>query len=163
MKYYFIYHSQIGEIKIAEENNAITNICISEQNSPETGIFQETELIKKAIFQLNEYFHGKRKVFELKLNPQGTEFQKKIWKELQNIPYGETRSYKQIAVAIGNEKACRAVGMANNKNPIFIVIPCHRVIGANGSLTGYGAGISIKEKLLKLEKNTTDFQNSIFI
>lgn len=82
----------------------------------------------------------------------GTEFQKKVWKELLNIPYGETRSYKDIAIAIGNGKACRAVGNANNKNPIAIIVPCHRVVGSNGSMTGYAGGLDIKEKLLKIEK-----------
>ncbi len=85
------------------------------------------------------------------LNPNGTVFQKKVWNALCNIPYGETRSYKQVAEAVGNNKASRAVGMANNKNPIMIVIPCHRVIGSNGSLVGYAGGLDIKEKLLFLE------------
>ena len=94
---------------------------------------------------------GKRKSFDLPLKPEGTEFQKKVWNALLDIPYGETRSYKDIAVAIGNPKACRAVGMANNRNPISIIIPCHRVIGANGSLVGYGGGLPIKIELLNLE------------
>lgn len=100
-----------------------------------------------------EYFNGQRKSFDLPLNPKGTEFQKKVWNALLNIPYGSTCSYKDIAVNIGNEKACRAVGGANNKNPIFIIIPCHRVIGKNGSLVGYGGGLDIKLKLLELEQN----------
>ena len=153
MKFYFTYPTQIGEITIAEENNCITNICISEQGTFQSYTLKETEIIKQANLQLNEYLNGQRKIFELNLNPKGTEFQKKVWEALQNIPYGETKTYKQIAEAIENSKACRAVGMANNKNPIFIVIPCHRVIGADGSLTGYGAGLPIKEKLLTLEKN----------
>lgn len=153
MKFYFTYPTQLGEITIAEEDNAITNICIFEQGEFRGDTLKETEIIKQAILQLNEYLNGQRKFFKLNLKPKGTEFQKKVWKALQNIPYGETRTYKQIAEAIENPKACRAVGMANNKNPIFIVIPCHRVIGADGSLTGYGAGLPIKEKLLSLEKN----------
>lgn len=121
---------------------------------------KETELISKAAAQLREYFDGKRKEFNIKLNPQGTEFQRKVWQALLQIPYGETRSYKDIAIAIGNKNACRAVGMANNKNPIMCIIPCHRVIGADGSLVGYGAGINIKEKLLNLEK-TSERKNKI--
>lgn len=112
----------------------------------------ETSLLKKAAEELAEYLEGERKTFSLPCNPKGTEFQKKVWSALRKIPYGETRSYQQIAEAIGNTKACRAVGMANNKNPILIVIPCHRVIGKNGSLVGFGCGIELKEKLLKLEK-----------
>ena len=94
----------------------------------------------------------KRKNFDIEIEMIGTEFQKKVWKELLNIPYGETRSYKDIAIAIGNGKACRAVGNANNKNPIAIIVLCHRVVGSNGSMTGYAGGLDIKEKLLKIEK-----------
>ena len=94
-------------------------------------------------------------MFDLPLDPIGTEFQKKVWQALKEIPFGETRSYGEIAKLIGNEKASRAVGMANNKNPIAIIIPCHRVIGANGKLVGYAGGLDLKEKLLKLEKNYT--------
>ncbi|MGB4439469.1 MAG: methylated-DNA--[protein]-cysteine S-methyltransferase, partial [Sedimentibacter sp.] len=120
-------------------NTANMNVC-------------ETKLINNASNQLNEYLNGIRTAFDLPLNPEGTEFQKKVWTALCEIPYGETRSYKQIAEAAGNSKASRAVGMANNKNPIMIFIPCHRVIGANGSLVGYAGGLDMKEKLLALEK-----------
>ena len=112
----------------------------------------ETVLIKKANKQLQEYFSGKRKIFDLPLAPTGTEFQQKVWSSLRKIPYGTTNSYKEIAESIGNIKASRAVGMANNKNPILILIPCHRVIGTNGKLVGYAGGIDVKEKLLKIEK-----------
>lgn len=101
--------------------------------------------------QLTEYFAGKRKVFDLPLEPYGTEFQKKVWQALMEIPYGRTCSYGEIAAKIGNPKASRAVGSANNKNPIAIVIPCHRVVGANGALVGYASGLQTKEALLKLE------------
>lgn len=101
--------------------------------------------------QLIEYAKGQRKSFDLKLNPKGTDFQKKCWQALCNIPYGETRTYKEIAIAVGNEKASRAVGMANNKNPIPVIIPCHRVIGANGKLTGFAFGLDIKQEMLNLE------------
>lgn len=102
--------------------------------------------------QMKEYFEGERKEFDLPLRPEGTDFQKKVWNALLEIPFGETRSYQDIANAVGSPKACRAVGMANHQNPIIIVIPCHRVIGKNGKLVGYGGGLSMKEKLLLLEK-----------
>lgn len=108
-----------------------------------------TKLCKK---QLEEYYSGNRMIFELPMNLKGTEFQQKVWKELCKIPYGKTITYKEIARNIGNEKAVRAVGTAIGKNPIAIVIPCHRVIGSNGSLTGYAYGIDKKEQLLNLEK-----------
>ena len=108
-------------------------------------------LIKKAHLQLQKYLMGERKIFDLPFKMKGTDFQVRVWKELLNIPYGETRSYKQIAEAIGNPKAMRAVGMANNKNKLLIVIPCHRVIGADGKLVGYGEGLEMKEFLLRLE------------
>ena len=109
--------------------------------------------MRKAIKEIKEYLEGKRNSFDLPLEPEGTEFQKKAWNVLKEIPYGETRSYGEIAKLIGNEKASRAVGMANNKNPIMIMIPCHRVIGVNGKLVGYAGGLDVKEKLLNMEKN----------
>lgn len=113
--------------------------------------FEETALIQKAATEIKNYLCGRLRVFSVPINPYGSDFMKQVWNELQKIPYGKTKSYKDIAVAIGNKKAYRAVGLANHKNPIPIIIPCHRVIGANGNLTGYAGGISIKEKLLKLE------------
>jgi methylated-DNA-[protein]-cysteine S-methyltransferase len=101
--------------------------------------------------QLNEYFSGSRKKFDLPLDIDGTEFQKKVWNELKKIPYGKTKSYKYIAEKLGDVKAIRAVGKANGQNPVPILIPCHRVIGSNGKLTGYAGGLDIKEKLLKIE------------
>jgi len=112
---------------------------------------RETPLIKKAAKQLTEYFAGKRRTFDLPLEFRGTDFQKKVWAALMTIPYGETRSYGEIAKQIKNPKASRAVGMANNRNPIVIICPCHRVVGSDGSLTGYGGGLPNKEYLLKLE------------
>lgn len=103
------------------------------------------------INQLNEYISGKRKVFSVKLNLKGTDFQKRVWDELIKIPYGKLYTYKQIATLVGNENASRAVGMANNKNPIPIIIPCHRVIGSNGKLVGYAGGLIIKEQLINHE------------
>lgn len=103
--------------------------------------------------QVEDYLAGKRKSFDVKLNPQGTDFQRQVWAELRNIPCGETRSYKQVAEALGNAKASRAVGAANGKNPIPLIIPCHRVIAADGSLAGFAHGTRIKKKLLELEQN----------
>lgn len=120
----------------------------------EEAAFRETTLIKKAAAQITEYLDGKRRTFDLPLAPHGTDFQLNVWNTLQKIPYGETRSYKQIAEAIGNPKAVRAVGMANNRNPIPIIIPCHRVIGADNSLTGYAGGLGLKQKLLELENSS---------
>ena len=110
--------------------------------------------LEEAKQQLAEYFAGQRQAFDLPLRMQGTPFQQKVWAALREIPYGETRSYGQIAAQVGNPKAGRAVGMANNRNPIAIIVPCHRVIGANGSLTGYAGGLSVKQELLALERRT---------
>jgi len=154
MKNIFYYNTKIGRIGIEENGSAITKIYFINNDEQEEILEKnETALLKEAIKQLNEYFDGERSSFDLKLQPQGTEFQNKVWKALIEIPFGETRSYGEIAKIIGNEKASRAVGMANNKNPIAIIVPCHRVIGANGKLVGYAGGLHIKEMLLNLEKN----------
>ena len=150
MIYQYSYETKLGSVTIVEEDGAL--LAITTHRTYE-GIKQETPLINEAYRQLSEYLLGERKRFDLPLNPHGTVFQQQVWKALCDIPYGETRSYKQIAEAIGNPKAVRAVGMANNRNPLLIVVPCHRVIGANGKLVGYGAGIEKKEFLLKLEKS----------
>lgn len=146
----FFYETKIGIIGIRENNKSITDIYFSKVDTNDN--IEETDLIKECFKQLKEYFEGNRVKFDLPLDARGTEFQKKVWNELLRIPYGETKSYKDIAVAIGNEKACRAIGMANNKNPIPIIIPCHRVIGSNGKLVGYAGGLNVKEKLLNIEK-----------
>lgn len=113
----------------------------------DSGLLRETER------QLGEYFSGDRREFDIPLDMEGTDFQKKVWHALTEIPYGETRSYGFIAAAIGNPKAARAVGMANNRNPISVIVPCHRVVGADGNLVGYGGGLENKSFLLKLEKS----------
>jgi methylated-DNA-[protein]-cysteine S-methyltransferase len=141
----------IGRICIAEENGSITHLLLPGEELSAESVEGETELLLKAAAELKEYFAGKRKSFDLPLSPQGTAFQQKVWNALILIPYGETRSYKQIAGSIGSPAACRAVGMANNKNPIAIIIPCHRVIGADGSMVGYGGGLELKKYLLALE------------
>ncbi|MBP3670306.1 MAG: methylated-DNA--[protein]-cysteine S-methyltransferase [Bacteroides sp.] len=148
MIYRFTYDTVLGSVTFVEEDGALLAITT---HRPYEGIEQETALIKEAYRQLSEYLKGERKAFDLPLNPKGTDFQKRVWRALCDIPYGETRSYKQIAEAIGNPKAVRAVGMANNRNPITIVVPCHRVIGADGKLVGYGGGLEMKEFLLRLE------------
>ena len=150
MIYRYSYETVLGSVTFVEEDGAL--LAISTHHVYE-GICQETTLIKEAHQQLSEYLKGERKSFDLPLRMKGTDFQQRVWNALLGIPYGETRSYKQIAEAIGNPKAVRAVGMANNRNPLLIVVPCHRVIGADGKLVGYGAGIEKKEFLLRLEKS----------
>ncbi len=113
----------------------------------------ESSLLLQARREVEEYFQGNRREFSVKLNLVGSEFQIRVWKELMKIPYGETRSYKDIAEGINCPKGYRAVGLANNKNPIAIIVPCHRVVGSNGKLVGYSGGLDIKEKLLKIEND----------
>lgn len=147
---FVIYETQVGFIKIIEEDGYVISLGkVHDENIKDFG--EESELTKMVFLQVTEYFQGKRKEFHFPYKLHGTEFQKKVWKALCDIPYGETRSYKDIAIAVGNEKASRAIGMANNKNPIGIAVPCHRVIGANGSLVGYAGGLSMKKFLLELE------------
>ncbi len=117
-----------------------------------TDFGNKTDLTDQAAAELEEYFDGKRKSFDFPYHMEGTAFQKKVWAELCRIPYGQTRTYKEIAEAVGHPKASRGVGMANHRNPISIVVPCHRVIGSNGALVGYAGGLSMKEALLSLEE-----------
>ncbi len=158
MQYFDYYSSPLGILMVTEENGAITGLELSEKISKpakrpiDLAEQKNTPLIALAKSQLEEYFQGRRKAFTLPLQPVGTPFQRKVWDALCTIPYGETRSYKEIALQIQNPKGCRAVGMANNRNPIMIVIPCHRVIGSNGALVGYAGGLDIKEWLLGHEK-----------
>jgi methylated-DNA-[protein]-cysteine S-methyltransferase len=148
----FFYETEIGIISISELEGKIKSLCFSNARISELNIqLEESEVLKEAHAQLKAYLNGKLREFSLPLAPDGTEFQLHVWKALCDIPYGATASYKEIAAAVNNPKACRAVGNANNKNPISIIIPCHRVIASNGKLAGYGGGISIKEKLLRLE------------
>lgn len=144
------YKSPIGMLCIEEENNAIISLYLDRDE--DTSSDKETDILKRAISQLEQYFNGKRIEFDLPIKLNGTDFQQKVWTALRTIPYGETCNYKEIAMRIDNPRACRAVGGANNKNPIMIIVPCHRVIGANGSMVGFGAGIEVKEYLLNLER-----------
>ena len=145
---YCTFESPIGTLYIGEEKGYIVYLSKTEPQNAQKGM---SILLLTAASMLREYFAGKRKDFPLPLKAEGTEFQQSVWRALLKIPYGETKSYKQVAEMAGNEKACRAVGMANHNNPIMILIPCHRVIGSDGSMTGFGTGISDKEYLLKLE------------
>ena len=154
MKHAGFYETSLGRIAIAEENGKVTNLFFAGEAVPQESSWEETETLKKAAAQLMEYLGGQRKAFDLPLAPAGTPFQQRVWEALAAIPYGETRSYGKLAEQVGNPKASRAVGMANNRNPIPVIIPCHRVIGANGSLMGYGGGLPLKERLLALEKAT---------
>lgn len=157
MEHRYCYQTPLGTILIADDGRSITKMSLlpgtagSGKNEPCENE-RETPLIRKAYEQLLDYFAGKRESFDLPLNPAGTPFQQKVWEALRAIPYGETRTYKQIAEAVGSPRACRAVGMANNCNPVVIAIPCHRVIGADGKLVGYACGLDKKEFLLGLEK-----------
>lgn len=154
MNYAYSYKFEIGKLWICTDGSSLLEISFRNDLVTKNPKIQETELILKVKSQLDEYFSRKRKVFDLPLNPQGTAFQKRVWQALTQIKYGKTCCYKDIAVAVGNPKASRAVGMANNKNPIPIIIPCHRVIGKNGNLTGYAGGLDVKRELLALESNT---------
>lgn len=149
------FKSPIGTLELVEEDNQITQLylvktkwdkILGEKNKI------HSDLLYEAYRQLDEYFKGNRICFELPLCMKGTAFQQRVWRELQKIPYGETRSYQDIAISIGNPKAVRAVGQANNKNPILILIPCHRVIHKNGNIEGFGCGTEVKKYLLDLEK-----------
>lgn len=151
MKHCMMIPSILGKLLLEEEDGKI--VCLLfERDIPANVEQSDTPTLRKAAQELSEYFAGNRKEFDIPLNPKGTDFQKSVWNALCTIPYGKTMSYGQVAAQIGNPKASRAVGMANNKNPIPILIPCHRVIGANGKLVGYGGGIWIKQKLLELEQ-----------
>ncbi len=152
---YGYYKSPIGIIKIVASDEYIKELAfVKEVNQLADFNNNCSEIIKNTIFQLNEYFQGKRRDFCLPLQPKGTCFQQRVWQELEKIDYGKTASYKEIALKTGNEKATRAVGGANNKNPIAIIIPCHRVIGTNGSMVGYSGGLDKKLFLLNLEIQT---------
>ena len=162
MRYVYFYNTgirELGILGIGATEDKITDLFfeyeIENIKKSSNYIIKETTLIKKATSQLFEYLNGKRRDFNLPLLKEGTDFQISVWNELLKIPYGETRSYKDIAIAINNEKAVRAVGMANNRNKIPIFIPCHRVIGSNKKLVGYGGGLEIKEFFLNLEKRNS--------
>lgn len=139
----------VGREGVLEElyfPNATATLAVPTEWIRDEAVFSEP------LHQLQEYFAGKRQEFELQIDPQGTPFQKEVWRELCRIPYGKTASYQAIAERLGKPKACRAVGMANGRNPLPIIIPCHRIIGKNGTLTGFGGGLPMKRQLLDLER-----------
>ena len=148
MIFQYSYETKLGSVTFVEEDGSL--LAISTHRTF-TATVMETPFIKEAYRQFSEYLTGERKSFDLPFKLTGTDFQNRVWRALCEIPYGETRSYKQIAEAIGNPKAVRAVGMANNRNPLLVLVPCHRVIGCNGQLVGYAAGLDKKQFLLHLE------------
>ena len=151
------FNSPLGITKIVGDANGISEISVSDEGEVSVSIPKELE---QAVIQLQDYFEGKRTHFNLKLNPKGTEFQQRVWQELLNIPFGKTLSYLELSKKLGDVKAIRAVAAANGKNPLWIVVPCHRVIGTDGSLTGYAGGLGRKKWLLEHENPTN--QQSLF-
>lgn len=149
MNSYAVYPFSFDQIKIGYQDDAVTFLMRTSEPVREEG---RTALTDMVFQQVTEYWNGQRREFDFPYLLRGTEFQQKVWRALCAIPYGETRTYGEIAAAVGSPKAYRAVGMANHQNPILIAVPCHRVIGANGKLVGYGSGLDMKEALLQLEK-----------
>lgn len=149
MQVQYKFKSDLGTIYLCSDELGLTNLSTNKLDIPLTTT--PSKIILQAVNELTEYFSGIRKKFTVPLNPRGTDFQKSVWLELSRIPYGETISYEELAKRINNPKAVRAVGAANGKNPLWLIVPCHRVIGKNGSLTGYAGGVLMKQKLLSLE------------
>jgi methylated-DNA-[protein]-cysteine S-methyltransferase len=150
MKTYFVYDTPIGKITIGCSGDSLSLLVFGKPHK-NNGENRRTLFSDEVYRQIKEYFSGARREFDLPLYREGTQFQKRVWDALCTIPYGQTRSYSEIAAQIGSPRAARAVGMANHVNPIAIIVPCHRVIGKNGSLTGYASGTHIKRRLLDLE------------
>ena len=142
------YPCPFGVLTIGHDHQSILQVCL---NAADSSSHMPSPISDLAAAEIMEYFEGKRKSFTFPIHPMGTEFQKSVWAALVRIPYGQTRTYGQIAADIGRPKAARAVGMACNQNPVWIAIPCHRVLGRNGALTGYAGGLGLKQKLLELE------------
>ncbi|QXP51219.1 MULTISPECIES: methylated-DNA--[protein]-cysteine S-methyltransferase [unclassified Cellulophaga] len=139
----------LGIAKLVGDEKGISEFIVLNADEPLTDVIPEA--LEDAVYQVNEYFDGKRENFNLDLNPEGTDFQKRVWKGLQDIPFGKTTSYLELSKTLGDAKAIRAVANANGKNPLWIIVPCHRVIGSNGSLTGYAGGLYRKQWLLEHE------------
>lgn len=153
LKYFhYFYSSEFGRIGLVATETSLTQLFFNAQPFPAVSVQKETPLLQDAGRQLLEYMNGRRKEFDLPLAPSGTGFFLRVWSALQNIPYGETRSYSEVARVVDVPNAARAVGLANNRNPLPIFIPCHRVVGANQKLTGYRGGLALKQKLLELEQ-----------
>jgi len=149
MEYHFIYQMPVGKVAIGQRGDAISILSFDPADA--CGALKETPLIRAAARQLSEFFNGRRHKFDLPLLPDGTEFQQRVWRALQRIPFGTTKSYGDIAAAIGQPNAPHAVGQAVGKNPIAIIIPCHRVIAADGGIGGFSSGLPMKRKLMKVE------------
>ena len=150
----YLYNSPVGILTISSNGNAITRIVLNSEKTEANNIHSHKDpIIEQCITELEEYFKGKRKTFTVPVDTDGTPFQKSIWTLLTLIPYGDTASYKDIAIKANSPKGFRAVGMANHYNPVPIIIPCHRVVNSNGTLGGYALGLDVKEQLLSLEKN----------
>ena len=145
-----LFDTPVGQMALAGEGDAISRLYLPGLPLPRLAS-RETPLLARVREELLEYLAGARRDFDLPLAPQGTPFQQRVWAALREIPYGQTRSYRELALAAGSPRGYRAVGMANHRNPIPILIPCHRVVGADGSLTGYAGGLELKRKLLELE------------
>lgn len=155
MTYTMQLETPVGPLTVTASEKAVTAIRFGTQvpdGSKSCTAADATPLLRRAAEEIGAYFAGSRREFTLPLAPEGMPFQQKVWEALRTIPYGETRTYKQIAIQIGHNQSFRAVGMANNRNPIVIAVPCHRVIGYDGKLTGYAGGLDVKERLLELEK-----------
>ena len=157
MKQIAYFKTPLGITEIIGDENGIAVISVSDEGEISNKI---PEALQEAVSQLTDYFEGKRADFDFKLNPKGTEFQQKVWQALLEIPFGKTMSYMELSKKLGDVKAIRAVASANGKNPLWIVVPCHRVIGTDGSLTGYAGGLWRKKWLLEHENPTT--QQSLF-
>ena len=157
--YRYTFPSPIGSLTLCEQNNAIVKLAFDNESTVLTAQEAETGLLKNAAKQLDEYFAGIRTAFDLPLHPNGTEFQRSVWSALTNISYGQTKTYGAIAREIMNPNAARAVGNANNRNPIPIIIPCHRVIGASGDLLVYGGGLQRKQFLIDVEQRIAQQSN----
>ncbi|MEU6524645.1 methylated-DNA--[protein]-cysteine S-methyltransferase [Streptomyces sp. NPDC046924] len=160
MKQHTVTDSPYGPLTLVAEDGVLCGLYMTDQrHRPQEETFGDRDdtLCPAAKEQLNAYFAGESKEFTLELRLHGTLFQRRVWEQLTRIPYGETRSYGQLADALGNPRASRAVGLANGRNPIGIIVPCHRVIGASGSLTGYGGGLARKQRLLDFERGTALF------
>ncbi|PIB28632.1 methylated-DNA--[protein]-cysteine S-methyltransferase [Maribacter sp. 4G9] len=151
-------HTPLGTTKLEGDENGLSAITVLDSNEEPTDIIPIE--LEDAVYQLKEYFEGSRTQFDLVLNPSGTDFQKSVWKALLEIPYGKTVSYLDLSKTLGDAKAIRAVASANGKNPLWIVVPCHRVIGSDGSLTGYAGGLHRKKWLLEHENPVK--QQSLF-
>jgi methylated-DNA-[protein]-cysteine S-methyltransferase len=150
-EYWTDFRSPVGKLRLVADGQGLTRVDFCDSIAPSAGICIETKILQQAKRELREYFAGERVEFDLPLNPEGTKFQYQVWNELLKIPYGATMTYGEIARNMGNPDAMRAVGAANGKNPIAIIIPCHRVIGTQGKMIGYGGGIDRKLWLLKHE------------